>query len=519
MFCLCGRHSFACPAMNRRFNRLDPRDVIPSRHSIFIRGLPGNTDTAKLKEVFSKDIGAPCSVDFFSASENGTRLSIAIRFESHESAKEMLMKYNGKKLLGFPVQITWFKDLKKGRTRSPEPGGYRRRDGPVRGRGTFRGSIRGQLRAMYDRRQRGFDERIDRRRDRSSASSGGNRSLRQRGERRRSGEDSVSGSESRSCSQPRTSNTDAIPFRHVSRRDFKEERRSGDETIPASYNSIDHLRERQRSVDPERSSAERQSLQAKRRVRRGSARHVSASSHSEATSGSPTSSSSGSSSHSSSSIGQFDKRKGRVYQREWSKEAPNSALQLGRDAQDDSAIKSSFSGGKILLNGPGSPVSQPRRSSVSRDDVHDANAFEGENTNAEVSSKPAPSMASNFFNSFIAEPDLDSANETAGLGSGNTNQPMSDDAELGSSLVSGLIHLNKRAPRIPNQKLSDLSAQSSRGESISRRSLRLDERLPTKRQRVNSPQMPCTDRVQRSGSSGSLSSSPIVERRRGRRKQ
>ncbi|GAA52065.1 hypothetical protein CLF_107283 [Clonorchis sinensis] len=88
----------------QQFDRVNPRNVAPSRHTLFIRGLPGATDVTKVKYVslhrvnpfrdfFSEETNSKCSVDFFSTSEDKKRLSVAIRFKSHDLAKEILAKY------------------------------------------------------------------------------------------------------------------------------------------------------------------------------------------------------------------------------------------------------------------------------------------------------------------------------------------------------------------------------------------------------------------------------------------
>ncbi|CAH8593990.1 unnamed protein product [Schistosoma rodhaini] len=101
-----------------QFDRLNPRNVLPSRHTLFIRGLPGTTDVTKVKDFFCNETNSRCSVEFFSTSEDKKRFSVAIRFKSHEIASEMLRRHNGKTMFGYPVELTWFKDLKKARAKS-----------------------------------------------------------------------------------------------------------------------------------------------------------------------------------------------------------------------------------------------------------------------------------------------------------------------------------------------------------------------------------------------------------------
>ncbi|VDP80879.1 unnamed protein product [Schistosoma curassoni] len=76
-----------------QFDRLNPRNVLPSRHTLFIRGLPGTTDVTKVKrDFFCNETNSRCSVEFFSTSEDKKRFSVAIRFKSHEIASEMLRR-------------------------------------------------------------------------------------------------------------------------------------------------------------------------------------------------------------------------------------------------------------------------------------------------------------------------------------------------------------------------------------------------------------------------------------------
>ncbi|VDQ16212.1 unnamed protein product [Trichobilharzia regenti] len=95
----------------QNFDRLNPRNVLPSRHTLFIRGLPGSTDVTKV----NNETNSRCSVEFFSTSEDKKRFSVAIRFKSHDIASEI---HNGKTMFGYPVELTWFKDLKKARAKS-----------------------------------------------------------------------------------------------------------------------------------------------------------------------------------------------------------------------------------------------------------------------------------------------------------------------------------------------------------------------------------------------------------------
>ncbi|CAH8551528.1 unnamed protein product [Heterobilharzia americana] len=160
----------------QQFDRLNPRNVLPSRHTLFIRGLPGSTDVAKVKDFFSNETNSRCSVEFFSTSEDKKRFSVAIRFKSHEIASEMLRRHNGKTMFGYPVELTWFKDLKKARAKMFEEQRQARRF-PQNNRG-FRGPER---RSIQSPGNYGDNRRI-----RTGSSSSGGRGYRDNGRDRRS---------------------------------------------------------------------------------------------------------------------------------------------------------------------------------------------------------------------------------------------------------------------------------------------------------------------------------------------
>ncbi|KAG5446295.1 hypothetical protein CSKR_110334 [Clonorchis sinensis] len=94
---------------------IDPRKVLPSRHSIFIRGFPGNVSIDDIKELFSKHCDGNCKIDFFSFSEDKSQLFVAIRFDSHSVAKRLISKYDGERIFGYKVELNWFKDIRKAR--------------------------------------------------------------------------------------------------------------------------------------------------------------------------------------------------------------------------------------------------------------------------------------------------------------------------------------------------------------------------------------------------------------------
>ncbi|CAH8594093.1 unnamed protein product [Schistosoma rodhaini] len=158
-----------------QFDRLNPRNVLPSRHTLFIRGLPGTTDVTKVKDFFCNETNSRCSVEFFSTSEDKKRFSVAIRFKSHEIASEMLRRHNGKTMFGYPVELTWFKDLKKARAKMYEERRQVRRFPPNQ-----RG-FRGPEKSIPSPGNYG-----DARRIRTGSSSSGGRGYRDNGRDRRS---------------------------------------------------------------------------------------------------------------------------------------------------------------------------------------------------------------------------------------------------------------------------------------------------------------------------------------------
>ncbi|VEL38522.1 unnamed protein product [Protopolystoma xenopodis] len=72
--------------------RIDPRKVLPSRHSIFVRGFSRNIKVDSVREFFAAQCEGKCKVDFFSFSEDRSKLYVAMRFDSHKMAKIMLHK-------------------------------------------------------------------------------------------------------------------------------------------------------------------------------------------------------------------------------------------------------------------------------------------------------------------------------------------------------------------------------------------------------------------------------------------
>lgn len=162
-------------------HRINEEDVPESKHTLFIRGLPGNMPTEEVKEYFDSRIG-PCSFDFQKVSPDRSRLFVAVRFESREHAKECMNKYKDADILGYPCELTWFRDIRRFASyQAAQQGG---RGGVAalanrRGRGVYRNNSGGYNRSYYDRKRR-RSESGESSRSRSRSRSGSDSSRRSR---------------------------------------------------------------------------------------------------------------------------------------------------------------------------------------------------------------------------------------------------------------------------------------------------------------------------------------------------
>ncbi|VDN17230.1 unnamed protein product [Gongylonema pulchrum] len=75
-----------------RFDRIDQEEVPESKHTVFIRGLPGHIKTDEVKDFFEDHVG-PCSFDFIKLSQDQLKLFVAVRFETRDAAKECMHKF------------------------------------------------------------------------------------------------------------------------------------------------------------------------------------------------------------------------------------------------------------------------------------------------------------------------------------------------------------------------------------------------------------------------------------------
>ncbi|VDM59671.1 unnamed protein product [Angiostrongylus costaricensis] len=97
---------------HQRRERINEDEVPESKHTIFIRGLPGDMSTDEIKEYFEDRIG-PVSFDFVKTSADQQRLFVAVRFETRDDAKEAMSKYSENDLMGHRCELSWFKDIRR----------------------------------------------------------------------------------------------------------------------------------------------------------------------------------------------------------------------------------------------------------------------------------------------------------------------------------------------------------------------------------------------------------------------
>uniref|UniRef100_A0A915ATE6 RRM domain-containing protein n=1 Tax=Parascaris univalens TaxID=6257 RepID=A0A915ATE6_PARUN len=62
---------------------------------------------------FFEDHVGPCSFDFIKLSQDQLKLFVAVRFETRDAAKECMHKYKDGEVLGYPVELTWFRDIRR----------------------------------------------------------------------------------------------------------------------------------------------------------------------------------------------------------------------------------------------------------------------------------------------------------------------------------------------------------------------------------------------------------------------
>ncbi|KAH7727910.1 Protein Y57G11C.9 a [Aphelenchoides avenae] len=93
-------------------DRVNEQDVPESKHTVFVRGLPGSMTTDEVREFFEQKIGS-CTFDFVKVTPDKERLCVAVRFETKECARRCMEKYNNGSVLGYNVELTWFRDIRR----------------------------------------------------------------------------------------------------------------------------------------------------------------------------------------------------------------------------------------------------------------------------------------------------------------------------------------------------------------------------------------------------------------------
>ncbi|CAJ0937930.1 unnamed protein product, partial [Mesorhabditis belari] len=159
-------------------HRINEEDVPESKHTVFIRGLPGNMPTDEVKEYFDERIG-PCSFDFTKVSADRSRLFVAVRFESREHAKECMNRYKDADVLGYPCELTWFRDIRRFASYQAAQQGVR--GGAALANRGRRGNMyrpnagRYDRGSYYERKRRHSSDESSRSRSRSRSGSGSSR--------------------------------------------------------------------------------------------------------------------------------------------------------------------------------------------------------------------------------------------------------------------------------------------------------------------------------------------------------
>nr|CDJ91752.1 RNA recognition motif domain containing protein [Haemonchus contortus] len=154
---------------HQRRDRINEEEVPESKHTIFIRGLPGDMSTDEIREYFEDRIG-PVSFDFVKTSADQQRLFVAVRFETRDDAKEAMSKYSDGDLLGHRCELTWFKDIRRYAQYQSMNQNMRGRTG-YRNRSYQQSSGRGSGRESYKRRHSDRDDDRSRSRSRGRSSS------------------------------------------------------------------------------------------------------------------------------------------------------------------------------------------------------------------------------------------------------------------------------------------------------------------------------------------------------------
>ncbi|EGT45097.1 hypothetical protein CAEBREN_13401 [Caenorhabditis brenneri] len=92
--------------------RINETDVPQSKHTIFIRGLHGDTTTDEIQDYIGEKIGR-VSFDFVKMAQDGSKIFVAVRFEKRDEAKEFMATYSNREFMGVRCELSWFRDIRR----------------------------------------------------------------------------------------------------------------------------------------------------------------------------------------------------------------------------------------------------------------------------------------------------------------------------------------------------------------------------------------------------------------------
>ncbi|CAI2352353.1 unnamed protein product [Caenorhabditis sp. 36 PRJEB53466] len=92
--------------------RINENEVPQSKHTIFIRGLPGDYTTEEIKEYIGERVGQ-ISFDFVKVAQDRSKIFVAVRFEKRDEAKKFMEEYKDREFMGFRCDLSWFRDIRR----------------------------------------------------------------------------------------------------------------------------------------------------------------------------------------------------------------------------------------------------------------------------------------------------------------------------------------------------------------------------------------------------------------------
>ncbi|KAI6191125.1 putative enoyl-CoA hydratase, mitochondrial [Aphelenchoides bicaudatus] len=89
--------------------KVDERDVPPSRHAIFVRGLDPDVTREQIQKFFEDEVGKN-TIAFFKTTRDS--VCAAVRFDNRDDATKCMKDFEDKQVLNCNVEITWYKDVR-----------------------------------------------------------------------------------------------------------------------------------------------------------------------------------------------------------------------------------------------------------------------------------------------------------------------------------------------------------------------------------------------------------------------